>query len=154
MAPHSSTLAWKTPWMEESGRLQSMGSLSRTRLSNFTFTHWRGKWQPTPVFLPGESQGQGSLAGCHLWSRTESDTTDMTQQHILNHFVLLLKLIPHCKSTIFQFLKKLKTLKKCQKQQMRKNCFNSSDFSKEETITPDFVIPGYLSKTSHYIFCG
>ena len=38
MAPHSSTLAWKTPWMEEPGRLQSMGSLSRTRLSNFTFT--------------------------------------------------------------------------------------------------------------------
>ena len=38
MAPHSSTLAWKTPWMEEPGRLQSMGSLSQTRLSDFTFT--------------------------------------------------------------------------------------------------------------------
>ena len=38
MAPHSSTLAWKTPWMEEPGRLQSMGSVSRTQLSNFTFT--------------------------------------------------------------------------------------------------------------------
>ena len=38
MAPHSSTLAWKIPWMEEPGRLQSMGSLSRTRLSNFPFT--------------------------------------------------------------------------------------------------------------------
>ena len=38
MAPHSSTLAWKTPWMKEPGRLQSMGSLSRTRLSDFTFT--------------------------------------------------------------------------------------------------------------------
>ena len=38
MAPHSSTLAWKIPWMEEPGRLQSMGSLSRTRLSDFTFT--------------------------------------------------------------------------------------------------------------------
>ena len=36
MAPHSSTLAWKIPWMEEPGRLQSMGSLSRTRLSDFT----------------------------------------------------------------------------------------------------------------------
>src|SRR5574337_840012 len=33
--------------------------------------HW--KWQPTPVFLPGESQGQGSLVGCRLWGRTESD---------------------------------------------------------------------------------
>ena len=38
MALHSSTLAWKTPWTEEPGRLQSMGSLGRTRLSNFTFT--------------------------------------------------------------------------------------------------------------------
>ena len=42
--------------------------------------HWRRKWQPTPVFLPGESQGRGSLAGCHLWGRTESDTTEATQQ--------------------------------------------------------------------------
>ena len=53
MAPHSSTLAWKIPWMEEPGRLQSMGlEKSQTRLSDFTFTfmHWRRKWQPTPVF--------------------------------------------------------------------------------------------------------
>ena len=42
--------------------------------------HWRRKWQPTPVFLPGESQGQGSLVGCRLWGRTESDTTEVTQQ--------------------------------------------------------------------------
>ena len=42
--------------------------------------HWRRKWQPTPVFLPGESQGWGSLVGCHLWGRTESDTTGVTQQ--------------------------------------------------------------------------
>ena len=48
------------------------------RLSNFTFTHWRRKWQPTPAFLPGESQGQRSLVGCRLWSRTEPDTTDVT----------------------------------------------------------------------------
>ena len=40
--------------------------------------HWRRKWQPTPVFLPGESQGRGSLVGCHLWGRTESDTTEAT----------------------------------------------------------------------------
>ena len=74
MAPHS--------WVEEPGRLQSMGSLSRTRLSDFTFLftfmHWRRKWQPTPVFLPGESQGRGSLVGCRLWGRTESDTTEVT----------------------------------------------------------------------------
>ena len=83
MAPHSSTLAWKIPWMEEPGRLQSMGSLRvghnwATSLSLSTFMHWREKWQPTPVFLPGESQGQGSLVGCHLWGRTESDTTEAT----------------------------------------------------------------------------
>ena len=47
-------------------------------LSLFTFTHWRRKWQPTPVFLPGESQGWGSLVGCRLWGRTESDTTEAT----------------------------------------------------------------------------
>ena len=77
MAPHSSTLAWKIPWMEEPGRLPSMGSQSRTRLSDFTFIfmHWRRKWQPTPVFLPGESQGWGSLVGCRLWGHTELDTT-------------------------------------------------------------------------------
>ena len=65
MAPHSSTLAWKIPWTEEPGRLQSMGSLGvghdwATSLSFFTFMHWRRKWQPTPVFLPGESQGRGA----------------------------------------------------------------------------------------------
>ena len=83
MAPHSSTLAWKIPWTEEPGGLQSMGSLRvrrdwATSLSLFTFMHWRRKWQPTPVFLPGESQGQGSLLGCCLWGRTESDTTEAT----------------------------------------------------------------------------
>ena len=81
MAPHSGTLAWKIPWMEEPGRLQSMGVVkSRTRLSDFTFTfmHWRREWQPTPVFLPGESQGRGSLVGCRLWGRTESDTIEAT----------------------------------------------------------------------------
>ena len=83
MVPDSSTLAWKIPWMEEPGRLQSMGSLSRTRLNDFTFTfHFHAlkklKWQPTPVFLPGESQGRGSLAGCRLWGHTESDTTEVT----------------------------------------------------------------------------
>ena len=53
---------------------------SRTRLSDFSFTflHWRRKWQPTPVFLPGETQGRGSLMGCRLWGRTESDTTEAT----------------------------------------------------------------------------
>ena len=62
MATHSSTLAWEIPWMEEPGRLQSMGLWWvrhdwATSLSLFTFMHWRRKWQPTPIFLPGESQG-------------------------------------------------------------------------------------------------
>ena len=82
MAPHSSTLAWKIPWTEEPGRLQSIGSLSRTRLSDFTFTfhfHALEKEMATHlVFLPGESQGRGSLVGCHLWGHTESDTTEAT----------------------------------------------------------------------------
>ena len=64
MAPHSSTLAWKIPWTEEPGGLQSMRSWRVghdwvTSLSIFTFMHWRKKWKPTPVFLPGESQGWG-----------------------------------------------------------------------------------------------
>ena len=85
MAPHSSTLAWEIPWTEEPGELQSMGSRRvghdwATSLSLFTFIHWRRKWQPTPVFLPGESQGQGSLVGCCLWGCTGSDTTEATQQ--------------------------------------------------------------------------
>ena len=85
MAPHSSTLASKIPWMEKPGRLQSMGSLRVgrdlvTSLSLFTFMHWRRKWQPTPVFLPLESQGQGSLVGCRLWGHTESDMTEATYQ--------------------------------------------------------------------------
>jgi len=94
MAPHSSTLAWKIPWTEEPGRLQSMGSLRvghdwATSLSLFTFLlnlyfrvikylTRRRKWQLTPVFLPGESQGRGSLVRCRLWGRTESDTTEAT----------------------------------------------------------------------------
>ena len=81
MAPHSSTLAWRSPWTEEPGGLQSVGSLRvrqdwETSLSLFPFMHWRREWQPTPVFLPGESQGRGSLVGCRLWGRTESDTTE------------------------------------------------------------------------------
>ena len=75
----------ENPMEEEPGGLQSMGSLRvghdwATSLSLFTFMHWRRKWQPTPVFLPGESQGRWSLVGCHLWGHTELDTTEATQQ--------------------------------------------------------------------------
>ena len=81
MAPHSSTLAWKNP-MDGGAWCTAVHGVakSRTRLSDFTFTfHFHAlekEWQPTPVFLPGESQGRGSLMGCHLWGRTESDTTE------------------------------------------------------------------------------
>ena len=83
MAPHSSTPTWKIPWMEEPGKLQSMGSLRVGHdLSDFTFTfHFHAlekEMATTPVFLPGESQGRGSLVGCHLWGHTESDTTAVT----------------------------------------------------------------------------
>ena len=83
MAPHSSTFAWKIPWTDEPGGLQSMELLRvghdwATSLSLFTFMHWRRTWQPTPVFLPGESQGRRSLVGCHLWGHTELDTTEAT----------------------------------------------------------------------------
>ena len=72
----SSTLAWKIPWMEEPGWLQSMGSLE-SDTTEWLHSHFslscigEGNGQPTPVFLPGESQGWGSLVGCHLWGCTE-----------------------------------------------------------------------------------
>ena len=113
IATHSRTLAWKIPWMEEPGRLQSMGSLrvrhdSVTSLSLFTFMHWRRKWQPTPVFLPGESQGRRSLVGCRLWDRAESDTTEATlQQHSVARASLIAQLVknlPVMQETPVQFL--------------------------------------------------
>ena len=82
MAPHSSTLAWKIPWMEEPGKLQSMGSLSRTRLSDFTFTvHFRALEKEMATHssvLAWRIPGTGSLVGSRLWGRTESDTTEAT----------------------------------------------------------------------------
>ena len=67
--------AW---WATAHGVAKSWIRLSDFTFSPFTFMHWRRKWQPTPVFLPGESQGQGSLVACRLWGRTESDTTEVT----------------------------------------------------------------------------
>ena len=78
MAPNSSTLAWKIPWMEKPGRLQSMRSLRvghdwAISLWLFTFMHWRRKWQPTPVFLPGGSQGGLPSMGSHRLGHDWSD---------------------------------------------------------------------------------
>ena len=88
------TLAWKIPWTEEPGRLQSMGSLRvghnwATSLSLFTFMHWRRKWQPTPVFLPGESQGQRGLVGC-VYGVAQSRTRLkwLSSSSIYNHILI------------------------------------------------------------------
>ena len=79
MAPHSSTLAWKIPWTEEPGRLQSMGLLGvghdwATSLSLFTFMHWRRKWQPTPVFLPLENPRDGGAWWAAVYGVAQSQT--------------------------------------------------------------------------------
>ena len=95
MAPHSSTLAWKISWMEEPAGLQPMGSQRvrhdwTTSLSLFTFMHWRRTWQPTPVFLPGESQGRRSLVGAsvHGVARSRTRLSDFT---FTSHFHALEK---------------------------------------------------------------
>ena len=77
-------------------------------LSLFTFLHWRRKWQPTPLFLPGESHGRGSLVGCRLWGCTESDTTGVTQQQQQQAKLILLlrKITPHDQTfAILMYLK-------------------------------------------------
>ena len=87
MATHSSTLAWKIPWMGAWWAAVHGVTKSRTRLSDFPFTfHFsllcigEGNGKPLQCFFPGESQGRGSLMGCRLWGRTELDTTEVTQQ--------------------------------------------------------------------------
>ena len=82
MAPHSSTLAWKIPWTEEPGRLQSMGSLESdtTERLHFRFSLSRiGEGNGNPLQCSClEIPGTGSLVGCRLWGSTESDTTKAT----------------------------------------------------------------------------
>ena len=117
MAPHSSTLAWKIPWTEEPDGLQSTGSLGvghdwATSLSLFTFLHWRRKWQPTPVFLPGESQGWGAwwAAVCEVtqsrtWLKRLSSSSNsplkyvemlVMAQYVVNVLNVLLQLLLEC----------------------------------------------------------
>ena len=67
-------------WWAAVHGVQRVGHDWATSLSLLTFMHWRRQWQTTPVFLPGESQGQGRLVGCCLWGRTESNMTEVTQQ--------------------------------------------------------------------------
>ena len=85
MAPHSSTLAWKIPWTEEPWWAAVLGiTKSRTRLSDFTFTfHFHALEKAMATHsntLAWRLQGKGSLVGCHLWGRTESDATEATWQ--------------------------------------------------------------------------
>ena len=92
MAPHSSTLAWKIPWTEEPGRVAK----SRTQLSDFTFAfHFHAlekKMATHSSVLAWRIPGMGSLGGCHLWGRTESDTTkrlSSSSTHIVSSFSIL-----------------------------------------------------------------
>ena len=81
MAPHSSTLAWKIPWMEEPGRLQSMG-VRRAGLSDFFHFSLscigEGSGNPLQCSCLENPRDGGSLVGCRLWGHTESDTTEVT----------------------------------------------------------------------------
>ena len=84
MAPHSSTLAWKIPRMEEPGRLQSMGLLEvghdwATSLSLFTFMHWRRKWQPTPLScLENPMDGGAWWTAVHGVSKSQTRPSNFT----------------------------------------------------------------------------
>ena len=94
MATHSSTLAWRIPWMEEPGRRQFTGSQRvghdwATSLS-FYSSFWRRKWPLTPAFLPGESHGRRGLVGYSLWGCKELDPTkQLTHTHTHTHTHLL-----------------------------------------------------------------
>ena len=113
VATHSSTLAWKIPWTEEPGRLQSIGSRRVrhdwvTSLWLFTFMLWRRKWQPTPVFLPAESQGQGSLVGCRLWGRRVGhDWSDL--EAAAAALLTMPKSLTLCMTTNWKILKEIGT---------------------------------------------
>ena len=130
MATYSSILAWKISWTEESGGLQSMGSQSWARLSNKHLTSgwgsgkepacrcrrhrrrrfspwvrkipWRRKWQPTPLFLPGESHGQRSLVGYSPWNHKESDRTEVTQHTCEKALELILQGGPKTDNRVFR----------------------------------------------------
>ena len=108
MAPHSSTLAWKIPWTEEPGGLQTMGSRRVghdwvTSLSLFPFMHWRRKWQLTPVFLTGESQGWGAwwaAVYAVAQSRTRLKRLSSSSSTLLkiNKYIKYMPLSENCKS--------------------------------------------------------
>ena len=112
IAPYSSTLAWKIPLTEEPSGLQSMGSQRvdhdwATALSLFTLMHWRRKWQPTPVFLPGKSHWQRSLAGYSPWGRRKVGHDLATKQHtsyILKDHIYNMNNNNHCSTSFIAML--------------------------------------------------
>ena len=108
MAPHSSALAWKISWTEELLGYSPWGreALDMTERLHFHFSLsciGEGNGNPLQYSCPGESQGWRSLVGCHLWGRTELDTTDVTQQQQqyavgFNYEFCLLSVFPELKS--------------------------------------------------------
>ena len=121
-----------------------------TSLSLFTFMHWRRKWQPTPVSLPGECQGRGRLVGCRLWDHTESDTTEVMQQHA-DDTTFMAKREDKLESQLMKV--KEKSEKACLKLNIQKTKIMASgpiasqqvDREKMETVT-DFI---FLSSKNH-----
>ena len=113
MAAHSSTLAWKIPWVEEPGRLQSMGSRRvrhdwATSFSLFTFMHWRRKWQATPLFLPGESQGGGAW-----WAAVYGVTQSRTRLKRLSSSSIASIILPRASKQIKDILICLELMPLC-----------------------------------------
>ena len=109
MAPHSGTLALKIPWMEESGRLQSMRSLRVghdwvTSHSLFTFMHWRRKWQTTQCScLENPRDGGAWWAAVHVvaQSRTWLKRLSSSSNRIMDRWITYC--VPVCETQKTQF---------------------------------------------------
>ena len=103
--PTPVTLAWRIPWTEERSGLQSMGSWRvrhdwSTSLSHFPFIYWRRKWQPIPLFLPGESQGRGSW-----WAAVYGVAKSQTRLKWLSSFTLCPGYISYYKPDLITWLR-------------------------------------------------
>ena len=166
IAPHSSILAGKIPWTEEAGRLQSMGSQRvghdwATSLSLFTFMHWRRKWQPTPVFLPGENPRDGEA----WWASVYGVAQSQTRPKRLSSFILLLwDKVPRKETsskkgigkprTMAFICKELKTLlsTKCSSQLFFWTKKSNPIISKKKKITRDILSPAPKKKHPFSVF--
>ena len=153
MAPHSSTLAWKILWKEEPGGLQSVGSLRvgqdwATSLSLFAFMHWRRKRQPTPLFLPGESQGRGSLGGLpfmgshrvgHDWHDLAAAAAYFPYASIVNIYITTSK-----KKRVWTILRKMFHLTVGQNKRMVCCCSSVAQSCPALCDSMDCSMPGFL----------